>query len=130
MTHSPESEGMEGLRILVVDDQPEVLGMTLRVLRRRKAEAEGLSDPHKVLGALADQPRDLLMLDLTMPQLSGREVYDQVRAEHPELPVLFYSGYPQSAVPDIEDTTHTGYLQKPFTLDALANAVLTTVGRR
>ena len=59
-----------------------------------------------------------------MPETSGDELYREIRAEHPTLPVLFVSGYPAGKLEDlIERDGHAGFLQKPFDLLGLASEV-------
>jgi len=74
--------------------------------------------------AEAAGPVDLLVTDVVMPDLDGRQLFDRLRETRPGLKVLFMSGYPgdvvtQRGVP-LEDLP---LLQKPFTAEALEEAV-------
>ena len=62
----------------------------------------------------------LILLDLTMPVLSGEETLSRIRQSHPEIPVLLMSGYAESQVAQrFVDRGVAGFLQKPFTSQAL-----------
>jgi CheY-like chemotaxis protein len=76
------------------------------------------------LAASHSGPIHLLVTDVIMPEMSGRQLADRLREGRPELKVLFVSGYTDDAIirhgilePGI------AFLQKPFTPDALARKV-------
>jgi CheY-like chemotaxis protein len=69
-------------------------------------------------------PVDILVTDVVMPGMSGRELADAYRLRHPEVRVLFTSGYTADAV--IRDDSlgpHAAFLQKPYTPLAIAGKV-------
>lgn len=64
---------------------------------------------------------DVVVTDLVMPDYDGRALIDQMRVDHPSVPVLVISGYPATLLPDPgSDGRPVPYLSKPFGLDALA----------
>jgi CheY-like chemotaxis protein len=67
---------------------------------------------------------DLIVSDVVMPGVNGRELADQLQVTHPDMPILFMSGYPGS---EIErrglKVARASFLQKPFTPDALVATV-------
>jgi YesN/AraC family two-component response regulator len=67
---------------------------------------------------------DLLITDVVMPQMSGRELAAQILVQRPELRVLFISGYSGQAVIR-EDllASGTAFLQKPATIDVLLQKI-------
>lgn len=100
--------------VLVVDDDQDVRGVlaeTLETFGHRVLEAE---DGHAGLAALERADPDLILLDFAMPGLNGAEVAREVRAKRPELPIVFVSGYSNTAA--IEDVMGAGarILRKPF----------------
>ncbi len=79
----------DGVTILVVDDEETVLNGVRRTLR-----AEGFEnvlmcrDPRDVEPLLDAEPVSLILLDLMMPHITGRELLDRIAASHPEIPVI------------------------------------------
>ena len=117
-----------GASILVVEDDPLVRDVTVSALTGAGFEVlvgsggeEGLE-----LARSRTQPLDLVVTDVVMPGLSGRDVADRLRAERPELPVLFVSGYPQDVIARrgvLDDGVEL--LPKPFTPAELVERVRT-----
>jgi len=112
--------------ILVVEDEPAV-----RSLSRRALEGSGYTVLAAATGADAlelaerhDGPIDLLVTDVVMPGMSGRELAEQLAPRRPGLRVLYMSGYPGDAVVQRGGlAAGVAFLQKPFTPDGLARQV-------
>jgi two-component system, cell cycle sensor histidine kinase and response regulator CckA len=68
-------------------------------------------------------PIDLLVTDMVMPQISGRELHARLSRDQPGLRVLFMSGYAGGAAPSAASPDGAPFLGKPFTSDALGRAV-------
>jgi two-component system, cell cycle sensor histidine kinase and response regulator CckA len=67
---------------------------------------------------------DLLLTDVVLPKMGGRELVEQVTARRPEIHVLYMSGYSDDVVLQHRLTTHgVVLLQKPFTADTLVRKV-------
>ena len=111
--------------ILVVEDEPRMLEMTSQALRELGYTVLHASSAHAALRILNDHPViGLLLTDVVMPDMNGRQLADRAVLLRPGLRVLFASGYTQNAV------VHNGvldpgvnFLAKPFTLDQLARKV-------
>jgi two-component system, cell cycle sensor histidine kinase and response regulator CckA len=113
-------------RILIVEDEGAVRRMAGRALAAQGyavLEAENGADALEVL-ARADGPVDLVLTDVVMPILNGRELAERLAAERPRLRVLFMSGYTD------DDVVRRGlldpgapFLQKPFVPADLARKV-------
>jgi PAS domain S-box-containing protein len=112
--------------VLVAEDAGGVRAVVWQVLKRHGyavlAAADGQSALDLALGREA--PIDLLVTDVIMPEMSGRQLADRLRERRPRLKVLFVSGYTDDAIvrhgilePGI------AFLQKPFTPEALARKV-------
>jgi DNA-binding response OmpR family regulator len=75
------------------------------------------------------EPPVLLISDIVMPGMNGRVLSDRLRLTHPQLKVLFVSGYTDDAsVSNGSLAPGTHFLQKPFALSALAAKVTEIVG--
>jgi two-component system, cell cycle sensor histidine kinase and response regulator CckA len=109
--------------VLVVEDEPQVRLLAVRVLRRAGYLVLEAANGDEALQLLRDdavrERVDLLLSDLVMPLMGGRELAALVRRARPTLPVLFMSGY--SDAEQLPAGTET--LQKPFTPSLLAAKV-------
>jgi CheY-like chemotaxis protein len=123
--------------ILIVDDEAAVRTAAARVLARRAYTVLEAGDGLEALG-LAERhggPIHLLVTDVRMPGMDGRELARRFRLARPEARVLLMSGYeePVEAAPPTPDADGAGpVLHKPFTLDALTarvRDVLAAAGR-
>jgi PAS domain S-box-containing protein len=112
--------------VLLVEDDAEVRAVAHDILERggyRLLEAASPAEALAVAGA-HPEPIDLLLTDIVMPGMSGRELADRLCAARPGLRVLYMSGYTDDAV--VRHGIGAGtreFLQKPFTTDGLAGKV-------
>lgn len=125
-----ESDGQGRLsgRILVVDDEPTVLKATCALIEHQGLEVVGLSDGQQALDLiqLGDDSFDLLLLDQTMPGLSGTELACRVHQLEPELPVILITGHSDQV--NEENAAQFGisrYLRKPVEIPLLQDALRT-----
>ena len=111
--------------ILVVDDEPQVrelITALLRELGHHCIEAHDGPDGLRVLES-PTQAIDLLITDVGLPGLSGRQLAAQARALRSELKVLFITGYASDAIFDLDAMPGSELLNKPFKLAELAARV-------
>lgn len=117
--------------ILIVDDLPGiclVISSTLEAAGYRTFSATGADGAFELFEAHRDQI-SLVIIDLIMPKVGGREVYDRLVSEKPGLPVLFVSGYTADNLPSSYlDQPHTALLPKPFTGDQVLAQVRRLLG--
>ncbi len=110
--------------VLVAEDDPAVRNFAVEVLRAHgySALAATSSVEAEQLAESASGAIQLLLTDIVMPGLSGRDLARRLRARRPDLAVIYMSGYPgRDAGADLRDHAH--FLAKPFTPAALAAAV-------
>jgi len=117
--HPADLNGKE--TILMVDDEDSMLTMGQAVLKTFGYRVVTANTGQKALEILArrDTKVDLVLTDLVMPSMSGRELVEQVRILAPEARVLRMSGFVRSPNQE-EDST---YLQKPFSTHDLLEKV-------
>ncbi len=117
--------------ILVVDDEPALRRLLCRVLTSRDFSVLEAANGEEALRIAADNPGcDLLLTDVVMPGMSGRELYDELSRRGQALPVLFMSGYTDDTVfrHGVREAEYT-LLAKPFTPEKLFEAVHRVLAR-
>ena len=121
-------------RILVVDDEPDVLLMLRMSLEDEGYDVVLAPDGQAGLERMAEQRPDLVLLDLMMPVLDGWAVLERKRRDGDDTPVLVLSA--KSDPDDIDRALALGavdYVGKPFDLDrlmALVASVLSSGGEK
>jgi CheY-like chemotaxis protein len=112
--------------VLVVEDQDGIRDIVRESLRRNGYKvliAEDGNEALQMAGAYPD-PIHLLVTDLVMPNIGGRELAERLTPMRPGMKVLFMSGYSEHSALDIDAGSQAAtILQKPFSLDALARNV-------
>jgi two-component system cell cycle sensor histidine kinase/response regulator CckA len=119
-----QARGTETL--LLVEDEEAVRRVVRSILERRGYTVIEAASGLEALSAFDDYADevDLLITDIVMPRMSGRELASRLTALRPDLRVLFISGYVDDSVKPQELFTLTShFLQKPFTPDALTAKV-------
>ena len=117
------------LRVLVVDDEPLIRSQLQHALGQRGYVVEVAENGETALTLLAGagaQPYALVILDMTMPDLSGVEVLRRMRASGARMPVVLSSGYHDAAL-DVDSHSFQGFLIKPYTLAQLFDTVQTAL---
>jgi len=112
-----------GERVLVVDDEDMLREVTQAWLVRDGYRVRCAADGEEALRLLVELPFDLVLLDLSMPRLSGPGVLAWLRAHAPRVPVLLMSGSGHAAAEDEHPPGTAGFLAKPFDLTLLSGAV-------
>jgi len=115
-----------GATILVVEDEPALLGLVNRILVHLGYTVLMAASPAQAITELDASPRDidLLLTDVVLPGMSGPELADRLRQSHPGLRCVFMSGYPADhmAHTRIRDG-EAGIIEKPFSVQALASGI-------
>jgi PAS domain S-box-containing protein len=112
--------------VLVVDDEPEVLELAAEILKRVGYSVLEAADGAAALEVARrhDGEIHLLVTDMVMPGLSGRDLADRLRALRSALPVLYISGYVQDASARATlASEHSAFVAKPFTPELLTDRV-------
>jgi len=112
-----------GAVILVVEDDPRVSRSTMAALEELGYRPMACAGGHEALAILEENPDvDLVVTDVMMPEMTGTELAAELRQRHPDIPILFVTGYVGEAG-EAEDLIGGELLRKPFTVAALARAV-------
>jgi signal transduction histidine kinase len=122
-----------GERILFIDDEAAVCDVGARILERLGYVVSAFQRPAEALAALRREPAAfaLVVSDLTMPELTGAEVAQEVRRLRPELPLLITTGYLRATELDRARTLGVRhFLEKPFTVENLAENVRRALDER
>jgi DNA-binding response OmpR family regulator len=117
-------------RILVVEDQIEVLDTITEHLEREGYAVTRAVDGEEALRKVRNERPDLILLDLGLPGLSGFDVFQRLREDHPRVPVVMLTGLNDEA--QARRTLQMGavdYVRKPFDLLHLSRVVLAAIGK-
>jgi len=117
--------------ILLVEDESAILRMATVMLERQGYTVLAASRPSEAIRLATDHPGDIqmLMTDVVMPEMDGRELATRVRAQYPAIKVLFMSGYMANTLSHrsiLEEGSH--FIGKPFSMNELWAEVRRTLG--
>lgn len=117
-------------RVLVVEDDPAVRDLAGRILSDQGCSviyAESASDAVEKANE-SGRVIDLLLTDVIMPEMNGPEVYSRISGEHPEMKVIYMSGYSENVLnKDTVENQRAGFIQKPFTIKELREQISITL---
>ncbi len=122
---SDRMSGIAPLVILLMEDDlglAHSMGRVLELEGYRVLKAENGRIAYEI--AEREERIDLLIADLVLPGLSGREAANLIVAHHPEVTVMFTTGF-TSAAPELKELLESGLpvLRKPYTVPSLVEAV-------
>jgi DNA-binding response OmpR family regulator len=114
-------------RILCIEDEPEMIDLIRLILNRRGYDVKGALGGVEGLKALSEDPPDLVLLDLMMPDMDGWEVYQQMKASEKtrHIPVIVVTAKAQSIdkVLGLHVAKVDDYIAKPFSPQELLDSV-------
>jgi len=118
-------------RILIVDDEPDMVENCQRILGRAGYRCLTATDPQQALALLESERPDLLLTDLKMPGMDGMELLRNARQIDPQMPVIILTAFAtiESAVAAVKAGAFD-YLPKPFSVDQLTLAVDRALAQR
>jgi PAS domain S-box-containing protein len=120
---APVEEATGTETVLLVEDEEALLRFSRILIERLGYTVLAASSPHQAirLGEEHDGEIHLLVTDVVMPEMSGRDLWKKIKALRPEIRCLFMSGYANSAIVHrgvLDQGVH--FLQKPFSTEALS----------
>jgi PAS domain S-box-containing protein len=121
-----EPKAAESARVLVVDDEPTVLDVAKVALERAGHQVQIAASGQQAIELVRSFPERfaLILLDLSMPGLSGVDALGEIRALNENVPILLCSGYSESEMRKrAEGLPVSGFVQKPFTAKSIREKV-------
>jgi PAS domain S-box-containing protein len=118
--------GRGSCAVLVVDDREDVLNLTCRMVEQLGYRPMGASsgpDALEIARRQVAEPIPLVLTDVVMPGMNGLEVVDALLRVNPKMRAVFMSGYTDTVLAESGKLDSIIYLQKPFSLIDLADAL-------
>ncbi|HEY9162381.1 MAG TPA: PAS domain S-box protein [Desulfomonilia bacterium] len=112
--------------VLIADDEEYVCNICKQLLENWGFEVLIASDGKEALNVFRENSDiiSLVLLDVTMPEMNGDEVFREIRLINPEMPVIMSSGYgEQEVVSRFEENNLSGFVQKPYHSDTLKSVI-------
>ncbi|MFZ0546772.1 MAG: response regulator [Candidatus Promineifilaceae bacterium] len=120
-----KSENMP-VKILLVDDEPTVRNSISEILQLKGFEVILAENGQRALEIYEKEAPDigLILLDMTMPGLSGMETLKKIREQDMELPIILLSGFGQDEIDgESSEMLKTQFLRKPFKVAVLIQTI-------
>lgn len=107
-------------RVLIIDDEKNYLLILQAILEDEGYEVTTINDPEMVMPYLEESEVDVVITDMKMPKMTGRELLEQIKKSYPHLPVLIMTAFGsiESAV-EVMKNGAFDYITKPFANDEL-----------
>ena len=112
--------------ILLVDDEPMVLEVAAEMMKKLGYRVEKANDGATAVAAFDRDPDayDLVVLDMVMPGMGGRDVFRRLRQTRPGVRILVSSGFsPDQELESLLEHSGTGFVQKPYNMAKLSSSV-------
>lgn len=113
--------GLEGVSVLVVDDDLIQLNMVAEMLLKEKIHCIIEANPHKVVSQLNENLFDIVFVDIRMPHVDGITLVEKIREDKntKEVPVIALSAASEKSITELQAAGFTDYLSKPFETEQL-----------
>ena len=112
--------------VLIVDDDEDVRALSAEAVRRVGLTVLSAADGPEAVELFQKRENEIrvVVLDRTMPGVSGEQVFDRLRAIRPDAQIILVSGYSEErAARELLDRGLAGFLQKPFSPEKLVDIV-------
>ncbi len=115
---------MSEIKIVIVDDEPEILKTLKRILEKKDYVVSIYENPVEALNFLKSNPVDLVITDLKMPEMDGILFLMSVKEFYPSVPIILITGYATiaTAVTAIQKGAYD-YIRKPFDVQKIYGVV-------
>jgi len=119
------------IRILVVDDEPDICGLFKLILEKEGYEVATITDPTKTVDTLKAGEFHLVILDMMMPVMDGTQVLEAIRKVDTDVAVVVATAYPNvdTAVASLKASA-SDYVRKPIEPDKLLETVRNALAKK
>ena len=131
-TTNSNDNSLKNKRILVVDDEPDVIIVFKMVLEMNGFEVDAYDNPLSVLSNFKPNSYGLLLLDIKMPQMNGFELYEKIRKLDDKVKVCFITAFEdyrkefKESFPELDEAKY--FIRKPKAVEDLVNHVSAILG--
>jgi PAS domain S-box-containing protein len=129
-SHEANARAKTTATVLVVDDDPDIRRVLVDLLEALGYGVIEASDGPSGLAELERRAPDVMMVDFAMPSMNGAEVAKAAREKWPDLPIVFASGYSDTAAIESAVGADAIMLRKPFRVDDLQAILAATLAER
>ena len=115
---------MEAMRVLIVDDEVDLLETVVKRLQKRKVDASGVQSGEDALLYLKDDRADVVVLDVKMPGKDGLEILEEIKKLYPSVEVIMLTGH--ASIRSGKQGMALGafdYMMKPVGIDELLEKI-------
>ncbi|MDP1759218.1 MAG: response regulator, partial [Thermodesulfovibrionales bacterium] len=112
--------------ILVIDDEELIRNVARDILRELDYDVLLASGGKEGIKIYADKKDviDLVILDMIMPEMGGKETFKKLKEINPDVKILISSGYGQDSLPEqVMDNGEAGFIQKPYNINEIAEII-------
>lgn len=131
-TTRPSPMNLKGTgRLMLVDDEPLVRDAAAKILGRLGYHVKVFEDGEAAVEYFQQHPKDfeLVILDMIMPKLNGKETFIRLRKIDPGIKILLSTGYSvEGEAQEVMDLGASGFVQKPYRISTIASAVREALG--
>jgi DNA-binding NtrC family response regulator len=111
-------------KILVVDDEKHIRDSCIKLLQRKRYDAEGAGSGAEALEMIGKNPYDLVLLDVRMPGMDGIEVLRRAKELVPDILVLILTGHGTiDTANEALELGAAGFIRKPIAIENLAESI-------
>lgn len=117
-------------RVLIIDDEEELVTTFVERLSMRGIDAEAVTDGHEALERISRTPYNVIVADLKMPGLGGMEVVEILRERYPQVRIILITGHgsvDEERIDAIEGVDRI--LMKPFSIGDLVDGIRESLAR-
>lgn len=114
------------LTVLIVDDEKYIRDLTIKMLNISGYRVQIAQNGREAIDVFTREKNDIscILMDLTMPELDGREALIEIRKVDPDIPIIITSGYCEyDIVSKFSEEKISGFLQKPYNLEDIISAI-------